>query len=429
MPTAKGPLYAVIPGQTGYQSRFIPTGKEILGIENPLVLLANRVKNPYLGTDSSKAGQLQIKSLVVNNPEFEYYEIDPEKTREFTPAANVTVPTVAETPFWVQFTTDITGLYKTGLITNATTGDQFTIEDLDTASKRVQIKSKQQSSSSEDTLPVTLTNTAPSNITTSHKFVLLGAVTSEGSYSLQTPWIKGARQLGYLNIIRHDISQTGTSQAQDPALATKYLSFEEIKKQKEGEWWTDLEYVSFAGRLARTTSNGEVIRVNDGLYNSITTNVIAANTLEGSSSTLSIDSLEDISYRVHKRGGNPVGLVGERLFRKIAKKAREATNTRYNTEMGANEWGFSPDKFLMLFGNLQFVHYPILDRLGYTNQMVFIDPEQILLTSLQNRMMQFKPNTQLPDYDGRQGTFLGEMGILLLNEKMHFKFTGFDLAS
>jgi hypothetical protein len=425
MPTASGPLYAVIPGQLGYQSVYLPTGKEVLPRQNPLLLMANLAKGDvqkYTGNTSAKQQPIQLKMIVVPSAEFQFYEIDPERARTTTLSSDVGTGT---TTFPVASTE---GFNEKDLVKISQTGEIVRVSEVLSGALRVE-RAFSSSLTDNTVFPSSLTADAATDPSSGDTLIRLGPAMEEGSFAIFRDRKTSTRRIGHTQILRTDLIQTGTEMAQEPSMQIAEEKFEGIKNQELAELYIDHEYIAFHGKLHRASRNGEVIRATQGALEFIQTNNVAASTLQGAGSQFTLDKLEDMVYRANKRGGKKTYLVGNEGFRYIAKVAKETSTLNMNVNPGENKFGISPDMFINVFGQADFVYYPLMDTAPLNKQIIAIDPDQLMLCTLRDRALQWKDNTQQPDYDGRSGRYLTEMGVIPLNEKMHHRFTAFTFFS
>lgn len=418
---ATGPLYAVVPGQLGYQSVYLPTGQEILARQNPLVIMASLATGgvaPYLGNTNNKQKPVSLKMMVVPSPEFQFYEFDPERTRTTTLSANInttttTIPISSADGFNIK---DEIHLPSTGEIMRVTAvgANVLTVE-----------RAFSSTLASNTVFPSSLTQDSASSATSGASVVRLGPAMEEGSFAIYRDRKQATRRIGHTQILRTDVIQTGTEQAQEPSITIAEERFEKIKLQELAELYLDHEYIGWFGKLHRASRDGEVIRTTQGMLNFISTNNVAASALQGGGSQITVDKLEDMIYRANKRGGKKTFLVGNEGFRYIAKLVRETSTINEYSSANDNKFGFSPDMIFGVFGQADFVYYPLMDLAPLNKQIVAIDPDQLMLCTLRDRALKWTDNTQQNDYDGRAGRWLTEFGVVPLNEKQHHRFTGF----
>jgi len=417
-----GPLYAQVPGSLGYQSVYLPTGQEILPTQNPLVIMASLASGgtkPYLGNVNEKQVPLSLKMLVVPSPEFQFYEFDPERTRTTTLTTAIT--TTTETRIFVASTN---GFHNKDEINIPSTGEIMRVTNVGSNYLDVE-RAFSSSLASNTSFPSSLTQDTAATALVNSSVVRLGPAMEEGSFAAYRNRNAPTRRIGHTQILRSDIIQTGTEQAQEPSLQIAEERFEKIKLQELAELYKDHEHIGFFGKLHRASRDGEVIRTTQGVLNFMQTNNVAASALQGAGSQFILDKLEDMIYRANRRGGKKVFLVGNEGFRYIAKTVRElSTITEYATA-GENQFGFSPKNIFGVFGQADFVYYPLMDIAPLNKQIIAIDPDQLMLATLRDRALQWKENTQQNDYDGRAGRYLTEFAVVPLNEKMHHRFTGF----
>jgi len=422
---AKGPLFAQIPGQLGYQSIYLPTGQEVLARQNPLVLMASLADNSsekYLGNVNNKQKPIELKSIVVNSPEFQFYEFDPERTRETTLSANINT-TVTTIPI-----TSTTGFAKKDEIKVTSTGEIMRVTNVLSGALEVE-RAFSSSLASNTTFPSSLNQDSGQSATSGDTVIKLGPAMEEGSFAIQRDRNTATRRIGHTQILRTDVTQTGTEMAQDPNITIADERFDGVKLQELAELYIDLENIGFHGKLHRASRDGEVIRTTEGLVEFISTNKVAASALQGSGGTFSLDKLEDMVFRAGKRGGKKTYLVGNEGFRFIAKVAKETSTLNINVDPGENKFGISPDMIFNVFGQADFVYYPLMDAAPYNKEIIAVDPDQLMLCSLRDRALRWHEDTQQPDFDGRSGYYLAEMGVIPLNEKQHHRFTDFTFFS
>ena len=411
MPTASGPLYAVIPGQLGYQSVYVPTGKEILPRQNPLLLMANLAKGEvqkYTGNVNEKQKPVELKMIVVPSPEFQFYEIDPERSRTTTLSTNVNT---TDTTFPVASTE---GFNIKDEIKISQTGEIVRVDEVLNGALKVE-RAFSSSLASGLTFPSSLSQDAATDPSSGDTLIRLGPAMEEGSFAIYRDRKTSTRRIGHTQILRTDLIQTGTEMAQEPSMTIAEEKFEQIKNQELGELYIDHEHIALHGKLHRASRNGEVIRTTEGLLDFIQTNSVASTALQGSGAQFDLDKLEDMVYRANKRGGKKTYLVGNEGFRYIAKVAKETSTLNQNVNPGENKFGISPDMFINVFGQADFVYYPLMDIAPLNKQIIAIDPEQLMLCTLRDRALSWKDNTQQNDYDGRAGRYLTEMGVIPLN--------------
>lgn len=417
----KGPLYAQIPGQLGYQSVYLPTGQEVLPRQNPLVLMASMADKSvqkYTGNTNNKQKPIELKYLVVNSPEFQFYEFDPERTRSTTLSASINT-TVTTIPL-----ASVSGLSPKDLIKINSTAEIMRIVSVGSISVVVE-RAFSSTLAANTSFPSSLSADSAQSATSGDTVIRLGPSMEEGSYSIQRERSTSTRRIGHTQILRTDVFQTGTQAAQDSNITIAEERYDAVKNQELAELYLDHEYIAFLGKLNRASRDGEVIRATQGILDFITTNSVAASALAGSGSTITLDKIEDMAYRANKRGGKKYFLIGNEGFRYIAKLAKETATFRTNNETGATSFGISPDMCFNVFGNIEFVYYPLMDLAPLNKQIVAIDPDQLMLCALKDRALQWKDQTQQNDYDGRAGRWLTEFGVIPLNEKMHSRFTAF----
>jgi hypothetical protein len=423
MPTASGPLYATIPGQLGYQSVYIPTGKEILPRQNPLVLMANMAKNDvakYLGNTNDKQKSVPLKMIVVPSAEFQFTEYDPERSRTTTLTTELGT---TETTFPVASTD---GFHVKDEIKIAQTGEICRIDAILNGALQVE-RAFSSTLTANTAFPSSLTQDTATNPDIGDTIIRLGPAMEEGSSAIYRQRKTSTRRIGHTQILRSDLIQTGTEQAQEPSDTIAEEKFDANKSQEFSELLIDHEYLAFHGKLHRASRNGEVIRTTEGFLEFISTNTIAASSLQGigASNLFTLDALQDMVFQAQKRGGKKVYLVGNEGFRYIAKVVGDTGSLRQELDPGATKFGISPDSIYNAFGIADFVYYPLMDTAPLAHQIIAIDPDQLMLATLRNRAMSWKENTQQNDYDGRAGRWLAEMAVIPLNEKMHSRFTGF----
>lgn len=424
---AKGPLYAALPGSLGYQSVYLPTGKEVLARQNPLLLMSTLNRGgatKYTGHVNEKQKPFQMEFIVVSSPEFQFYEIDPERTRKTTLSANINT---TETVIGL---TSVDGFHAKDTVKVTSTGEIMRISSVNTGNNTITVERAFSSAlASNTTFPSSLSQDSASSATSGDTVVRLGPAMEEGSYAIQRNRNTATRRIGHTQILRTDIIQTGTQQAQEPTIQISEEKFDEVKNQELAELYIDHEYLAFHSKLHRASRDGEVIRATEGLVDFISTNNVAASALQSSGSQFNIDKLEDMVYRAHKRGGKKVFLVGNEGFRYIAKVAKETSTLTQNVNPGDSSFGFAPDRFFNVFGQADFVYYPLMDDAPYNKDIIAVDPDHLMACTLRNRALSWKDNTQQNDYDGRSGRYLTEMGVIPLNEKMHHRFNSFTFYS
>jgi len=420
MPTANGPLYAQIPGALGYQSVYVPTGKEVLARQNPLVLMANMAKgemSKYLGEKNDKQKTIPLKAIVVPSPEFQFYEFDPERTRTTTLTTELGT---GDTTFPVASTA---GFAKGDECKIAETGEIVRVDEVLSGALKVE---RAFSSTQDDntSFPSSLSQDSASNPSVNDTLIRLGPAMSEGSYAQYRTRNAPTRRIGHTQILRTDLIQTGTEMAQEPNLTIAEEKFDAIKNQEASELLIDHEYIAFHGKLHRASRSGEVIRTTQGFLEFIG-NSVAASSLQGigANDLFTLDALQDMVYRANKRGGKKMYLVGNEGYRYIAKAVGDAG--QLNVTPGETKFGISPDTIFNAFGQADFVYYPLMDTAPLKHQIVAIDPDHLMLCALRDRGMSWKDNTQQNDYDGKAGRWLAEIGIIPLNAKMHHRFTAF----
>lgn len=422
---ASGPLYATIPGQLGYQSVYIPTGKEVLARQNPLVIMASMATGgvqPYVGNVNNKQKPVQLKMMVVPSPEFQFYEFDPERTR--TSALTAAIGTTTETRIYLA----TTGFHKKDEIHLPSTGEIMRVTAVGANYLDVE-RAFSSTLASNAEFPSSLTQDTAATASSGAAVVRLGPAMEEGSFATYRNRNTATRRIGHTQILRSDIIQTGTEMAQEPSNTIAEEKFEKIKLQELAELYLDHEHIGFFGKLHRASRDGEVIRTTQGLLPFISTNNVTAATLQGSGSQITIDKIEDMIYRVNKRGGKHTFLVGNEAFRYVAKLVRETSSIQEYSSAEENKFGFSPDMIFGVFGQADFVYYPLMDIAPLNKQIIAIDPDQLMLCTLKDRALQWKDNTHQNDYDGRAGRYLTEFGVIPLNEKMHHRFTAFTFFS
>ena len=422
---ASGPLYANIPGQLGTQVVYLPTGKEILSRQNPLVIMASMATGgvaPYVGNVNNKQKPVELKMIVVPSPEFQFYEFDPERTRSTTLSASIDA---TQTRLYL---TSVDGLANKDQLTINSTGEIVRVTAV--GSNFVDVERAFSSTLTDNTIyPSSLTQDSGSSATFGDAVIRLSSAMEEGSSAIYRNRKTATRRIGHTQILRTDIIQTGTEMAQEPSNTIAEEKFEKVKLQELAELYLDHEYLGFFGKLHRASRDGEVIRTTQGILNFISTNNVAASALQGAGSQITLDKLEDMIYRANKRGGKKTYLVGNEGFRYIAKLVRENSSIQEYASAEENKFGFSPDMIFGVFGQADFVYYPLMDLAPLNKQIIAIDPDQLMLCTLKDRALQWKDNTQQNDYDGRAGRYLTEVGVIPLNEKMHNRFTGFTFFS
>lgn len=422
MPTASGPLYAQIPGALGYQSSYIPTGKEVLARQNPLVLMANMAKgelSKYLGNTNEKQKSIPLKTIVVPSPEFSFYEFDPERSRTTTLSSNVDA---SDTTFPVASTA---GFAKGDEVKIAQTGEIVRVDEVLSGALKVE-RAFSSSLTDNTSFPSSLTQDSATDPSSGDTLIRLGPAMPEGSFAQYRTRNTPTRRIGHTQILRTDLIQTGTEMAQEPNLTIAEEKFDAIKNQEAAELLIDHEYIAFHGKLHRASRNGEVIRTTQGFLEFIG-NTVAASTLQGigASSLFTLDALQDMVYQANKRGGKKMYLVGNEGYRYIAKAVGDAGMLNVNVNPGENKFGINPDTIFNAFGQADFVYYPLMDTAPLKHQIIAVDPDHLMLCSLRDRAMSWKDNTQQNDYDGRAGRWLAEIGVIPLNAKMHTRFTAF----
>ena len=439
MVTTKGPMFASIGGALGKSYAYIPTGKDILPQVSPILLMAGKVGNggeaeKYLGgiRDNQGDGMAILESKNVTQAEFSYTEFNPERTREYTLDGALTTASTS-----MKLDEDVSDARPGDLFYLAGTGEIVRVNgDINLVTKTIPIERAFSSTGVVDVHEAaeTLTQDSATAPADNSKVIRLGPADEEGSFAKYRNRKIATRRKGHTQILRSDLIQTGTNMAQEETHLIKEETFGEYKIQELANIFADHEYIAFFGKLHRASRNGEIIRTTKGVYNSIVTNVVASTALQGGGTAYSIDKQDDIIYRATKRvpagvKEKPILLVGWQLFNNIKKVNATETGYSINLEPGANTYGLALEKIIAPFGpdGIKYLYYPLLDTLGLSDEIVQINPAFLQLVTLNGRNLDWKDETQQPDFDGKAGRWLCEFGVIPLHEQMHARYTGFTV--
>lgn len=96
---------------------------------------------------------------------------------------------------------------------------------------------------------------------------------------------------------------------------------------------------------------------------------------------------------------------------------------KLQTSTSDNLLGIQVKEYQSSFGTLMLIYHKMLED-AFSGYSFIVDPDNIFRASLPGRELQFQDDIHAPDYDGKKGQWIAEIGWDIRLEKSHAVLTG-----
>ena len=412
--------------------------REKLTYISPVVLMHGK-GGLYDGLMSEGSEKVTIRSQGVSSPIFRWTEFDPTKVRKGTlvtfGGVNTTATAMEVNDGSIVKAKDILYFFDTkeSVRVTAVSGADLTV----TRAYGAKV-------ADSGNYPAGLTADSGTTIAENAPFLNLGPAMEQGSTNRDTTFNSVTLREGATQILRGDVSITRTALAQEKTSQSKAVLYAERQKQVALDMIIAMEYQFFFGKLNRSSSgrintassaitvedNGSPVTTTDGIFNVIrqyaSANEISSTALTGAGNDLSVDKLEEIAFKLSQRPGNKVLFCGNKVKRRVQKLAQATGQLNQTFEGASGKFGKRIKGYVAAFGDLMFNYHPLFDEDDTLEATILaVNMDAIKLVHLEGGQLQFVPNAQANNYDGKAGYFIGEHGFCIAHAKEHFIFKDF----
>lgn len=256
-------------------------------------------------------------------------------------------------------------------------------------------------------------STAAAAMTDNDYLVNLGSSFAEGALSPEPLMLLETEDFNYTQIFKQAVGVTGT------AAASKFYVGAEYPKRKAQalrDLKRKMEYAGLFGQRFGTNLTGnQPQRTTRGLDSSIVTNRFPiGGTMTESYFNNTI--LEDAFRYGSKKKAMYCSANMMKCF-------TDWGLDKLQTSTSDNLLGIQVKEYQSSFGTLMLIYHKMLED-AFSGYSFIVDPDNIFRASLPGRELQFQDDIHAPDYDGKKGQWIAEIGWDIRLEKSHAVLTG-----
>lgn len=256
-------------------------------------------------------------------------------------------------------------------------------------------------------------STAAAAMTDNDYLVNLGSSFAEGALSPEPLMLLETEDFNYTQIFKQAVGVTGT------AAASKFYVGAEYPKRKAQalrDLKRKMEYAGLFGQRFGTNLTGnQPQRTTRGLDSSIVTNRFPiGGTMTESYFNNTI--LEDAFRYGSKKKAMYCSANMMKCF-------TDWGLDKLQTSTSDNLPGIQVKEYQSSFGTLMLIYHKMLED-AFSGYSFIVDPDNIFRASLPGRELQFQDDIHAPDYDGKKGQWIAEIGWDIRLEKSHAVLTG-----
>ena len=405
---------------------------------SPLLATFGMLSNKYKGDLGPASEQVTFRSVAVGDAAYRWTEFDPTKNR-LTAINNGAGYNTTVTSIVVDSAADIKANY---LIVNTRTREVMKVTNVSSNTLTV-IRGWGATVATATSYPAGLNSVAGVAMLDDDVIRIMGPAVQQFSTNVDSSYNTETVREGATQILRRDISISGTRYEQEKSSKLKTDTFKERKAQATLDIFEDLENCFFFGKLMRTANSGNLgsvaqdgnnLTTTDGIFHVISAyaseNINNANTLGVSDTSggqnVNIDKLDDMTFILSRRPGDRTNFISSDMKKAIQKLNNASNGYRFPLTSDKHDLSSRVDGYIGSHGKIRFNVHPIYDEDTTTGATVTsVSMKNIKMTHVNNRVVKPYDNSEENNRDGKASYVLGEHGLCIAHAKTHFQFDNF----